>query len=400
MEHRPHPDDLVAPPPSSPIPAPHRWNAVLWVLFGLVPPAIAVADEPGTTKYPCYVVLAVLTVGYAAVALFPGNRVLRPHAYLGLLVLGLGTMGWLMGSGAALFIVTLPHFWIYAAGPAASITLSGLAAAAMVAGIVAGQGPHGSVLSGNVVFTLVGYAVSVLFGLLVRRAMAGSDERAARLTAELTAARRALAETIERRAAAEERERLAREIHDTLAQGFASIIVLAEAARSGLATDPGRSAQQLTSIEQTARENLAEARALVASGRPEGAGPGSLTQTLGRVLDRFAEDTGIAVAAELPDVVCDQRPRIALLRCLQESLANVRKHAGAGTVGVVLAAHPHGIELEVTDDGRGFEVAASTGFGLDGMRKRLAELGGELTVTSSPGDGTRVHALVPALARH
>ncbi|WP_255949682.1 sensor histidine kinase [Streptomyces odontomachi] len=400
MEHRPrlHPYDEVTPP--LPIPVPHRWNAVLWVLFGLVPPAIAVADEPATTKLPCYAVLVVLTLGFASVALFPGNRVLRPHAYLGVLVLGLGTMGWLMGSGAALFVVTLPQFWIYAAGPAASITLSGLAAAAMVVGIAAGQGPHARLLSGNVVFTLVGYAVSVLFGLLVRHLVAGSDEREARLTAELRAARTVLAETIERRAAAEERERLAREIHDTLAQGFASIIVLAEAARSGLAADPDRSAQQLTSIEQTARENLAEARILVGSAQAERSGPGSLTQTLGRVLDRFAEDTGITVDAELPDVVCDQPPRIALLRCLQESLANVRKHAGAGTVGVLLATHPHGIELEITDDGRGFDVAASIGFGLDGMRRRLAELGGELTVTSSLGDGTRVHALVPAHALH
>ncbi|MGH3241492.1 MAG: sensor histidine kinase, partial [Spirillospora sp.] len=93
--------------------------------------------------------------------------------------------------------------------------------------------------------------------------------------------------------------------------------------------------------------------------------------------------------------------RIALLRCTQESLANVRKHAAASTVGVVLEHHPHGVELEITDDGRGFVAGTgesgdeSRGFGLDGMRGRLAELGGELTVTSSPGDGTRVLAMIP-----
>lgn len=99
--------------------------------------------------------------------------------------------------------------------------------------------------------------------------------------------------------------------------------------------------------------------------------------------------------AVLADLDCDQRTRIALLRCTQESLANVRKHARASTVGVVLARRPYGVELEITDDGAGFVVEESRGFGLDGMRKRVAELGGRLTVTSSVGDGTRILASVP-----
>ncbi len=87
--------------------------------------------------------------------------------------------------------------------------------------------------------------------------------------------------------------------------------------------------------------------------------------------------------------------RHALLRCTQESLANIRKHAAASTVGVVLTEQSGGAELEITDDGRGFVVADSRGFGLDGMRKRLAEFGGGLTVTSSVGDGTRILATIP-----
>ncbi|MEO3750617.1 transposase [Streptomyces sp. B6B3] len=216
----------------------------------------------------------------------------------------------------------------------------------------------------------------------------------ARRVKELTAER--LAEAHRRQGATDERERLAREIHDTLAQGFASIVVLAEAARTGLRADPRRSAEQLLSIERTARDNLAEARVLVSSGAPRsGVGLGQVVPALRRTLDRFAEDTGLAVSADLPDVACDQQTRIALLRCTQESLANVRKHAEASTVGIVLARYPHGFELEITDDGRGFLIEDSRGFGLDGMRKRLAELGGELTVTSSPGEGTRVLAMIP-----
>ncbi|MER6994329.1 sensor histidine kinase [Streptomyces sp. NPDC000410] len=401
MDQRPQPEPQL--PMQEPIPVPiplvHRWNAVLWVLLGLVPPAISAADASGATKSGVLGLLVVLAVSYAAVAMFPGNRVLGPRAYLYVLAVGLGAMSFLLNGGAAMFVVALPHFWIYAAGPGAAIGLSALAATATVAGNVLRQAPDGPFLTGNVTATLIGYAASVLLGLGVSRLVRDSEARARLLADELEAARRRLAETqaeaLRRQGATDERERLAREIHDTLAQGFASIIVLAEAARSSLGTDPAKVAQQLQSIEHTARENFAEARVLVGSAPQSGLTPGPVAAALRRTLDRFAEDTGLAVDAELPDVTCDQPTRIALLRCLQESLANVRKHADASTVGVVLAQHPYGIELEITDDGRGFVVEESRGFGLDGMRKRLAELGGELTVTSSVGDGTRILATFP-----
>lgn len=235
----------------------------------------------------------------------------------------------------------------------------------------------------------------MLAGLWVSRLLLQRDERTARLGAELEQTQRQLADAHRREGAAQERERLAREIHDTLAQGFASIVVLAEAARAELDGDTARAHRQLRSIEQTARENLAEARALVGSTPQSPGATGTVADLLRRTLDRFTEDTGLTVGAELADVDCDQSTRIALLRCAQESLANVRRHAAAGTVGVVLAEGPEDIELEITDDGRGFVVGASPGFGLAGMRKRLAELGGALTVTSSVGDGTRILAVLP-----
>ncbi|WP_250287255.1 sensor histidine kinase [Streptomyces atroolivaceus] len=377
------------------VPALHRWNAVLWVLLGVVPPALAVADAPGTTRFPVLALLAVLALSYGAVGLFPGSPVLRRRPYLYVLVAGLGAMSYLLDGSAALFVVTLPHFWIYTATARAAIALSGLAAAGVIAGNVVRQGWDGEFFTGNVIFTLIGYAAGVLVGLGVRRLSEDGDERARRLRAELEDARLRLAEAHQRQGAADERERLAREIHDTLAQGFASVVVLAEAARSSLETDPARSARQLLAIENTARENLAEARVLVGAAPRSGVATGSVADTLRRTLDRFTEDTGIGVTSELPDVSCDQQTRIALLRCTQESLANVRKHAAACAVEVVLTAQPYGVELEITDDGRGFVTEDSHGFGLHGMRRRLAELGGELTVTSSVGDGTRVLAMIP-----
>ncbi|MFC0598238.1 sensor histidine kinase [Streptomyces palmae] len=369
-----------------------RWYTVLWVVLGPVPSVLGTRDDSGPAKYAALAVVAVVSVGFAVLEVHPENPVLRPVPYLWVLALGIGAMSVLPGGGAALLIVSLPLFWIHAGGPRTAIALSGLAAAATTAGSIA---QNAEVFTGNAVFALAGYAAGVLLGLYVHRLVQQGEERARHLGAALEDTQQLLAEAHRRQGAAEERERLAREIHDTLAQGFASIVVLAEAARAGLGTDPGRSAQQLLSIEQTARENLAEARILVGSAPHGGGASASVAQSLRRTLERFAEDTGITVEAELPDVVCDQQTRIALLRCLQESLANVRKHADAGTVGAMLSPLPYGVELEVTDDGRGFVVEESRGFGLDGMRRRMAELGGQLTVTSSPGEGTRVLALIP-----
>ncbi|MDV5149970.1 sensor histidine kinase [Streptomyces sp. SBC-4] len=359
-----------------------RWYTAAWLLLGLIPSVIAVGNDSGPGKWASLALVG-LALAYTAV-----HRA-RDHApvYLGVLAAGLGVMAALPGGGAALLIVALPQFWFQPLGRRAAVLFSGGAASATAAGSLLRDSP------GNAVAALTGYGVSVLAGILIHRLIADSEARATALATELSLTQEQLADAHRRQGAADERERMAREIHDTLAQGFASVIVLAEAARAGLGGDPERTAQQLRSIERTARDNFAEARVLVGSAPHSGLTPGSVVPTLRRTLERFAQDTGVTVEAELPkDVDCDQQTRIALLRCTQESLANVRKHADASTVGVVLAQYPHAIELEITDDGRGFVVEESRGFGLDGMRKRLAELDGELTVTSSVGDGTRVLA--------
>jgi signal transduction histidine kinase len=373
----------------------HRWYDALWVLLGLCVPVVAVWDDPGTTKYWSLALPAALGLCYAGVRLLPGRWAMPPRIFLYVLILVLGVMAALPGGGAAMFIVSLPLFWIYAGGPRQAVGLSGAAALFTVFGSTIGQGWSPDFGTGNVVAALAGYAGGTLLGLWLHGVAEQSNVRAARLGAELERAQHQLAEAHRREGAAAERERLAREIHDTLAQGFASIVVLAEAARGGLPGDTEKSVQKLQSIQQTARENLAEARPLVGAAQPGGVAPGSVAATLRRTLERFTEDTGLAVIAELPDLACDQPTRIALLRCTQESLANIRKHAGASTVGVVLAEGPDGVELEITDDGRGFVVGVSHGFGLEGMRRRLAEFGGELTVTSSPGEGTRILAAIP-----
>ncbi|MFE2151502.1 sensor histidine kinase [Streptomyces lavendulae] len=372
-----------------------RWNLASWILFGLLPPALAVLDAAPARRYWLFGLLALIALCHTVVLTRPDNPILRSRTYLALLGLVLGATAYLLDGGAAFYMVSLPQFWLFTRAPRDAITLSGTAAALTVFGSTLDQGWSPQFLTGNVVFTVVAYAAGVGLGLWVHRFVGQSNARQEQLTAELAVTQEELAAAYQQQGAAEERERLAREIHDTLAQGFASIVVLAEAARAATVTDPVRCAEQLTSIEQTARENLAEARVLVGSAPESGVAPGSLATTLRRTLDRFVQDTGLTVTAELPETDLDQRTRVALLRCTQESLANVRKHAGASTVGVVLTELAGGVELEITDDGRGFVVEESRGFGLDGMRRRLAELDGELAVTSSLGDGTRVLASLP-----
>jgi signal transduction histidine kinase len=372
-----------------------RWNSAGWVLFGLLPPAVAVLDASPARKSWMLGLLALVALCHTVVLIRPDNPLLRPRTYLAVLTLVLGATSYLLGGGAAFYAVSLPQFWLFTRAPRDAITLSGAAAALTVFGGTLGQGWSPQFLTGNVVFTVVAYAAGVGLALWVHRFVGQINQRQDQLTTELAVTQEELAAAYQRQGAAEERERLAREIHDTLAQGFASIVVLAEAARAATLTDPVRCAEQLTSIEQTARENLAEARVLVGSAPQSGVAPGSLATTLRRTLDRFVQDTGLTVSAELPDIDLDQRTRVALLRCTQESLANVRKHSGASTVGVVLTELAGGVELEITDDGRGFVVEESHGFGLDGMRRRLAELDGELAVTSSLGDGTRILASLP-----
>lgn len=385
MDHQPRPDDR------SWVRASHRGYAALWVLFGLCPPAVAVLDQPGGTRNWTLALLAVLGVGYGAVRGFRGRPALRPPAYLGILIAGQGALSYLLGGGAALFVASLPQFWIYARRPWSAIAASGAAAAAAVAGGALRDG----LATGNAAVTVLAYAISVLVGLLVHRIAADAAARADRLGVELADAQQRLALAHQRQGAADERERMAREIHDTVAQGLASIVVLAEAARAGLPAAPEQSARHLLAIERTARENLAEARVLVGAAPDHHAAAEPVARTLRRTLDRFAEDTGLTVDSDLPDLECDQATRITLLRCTQEALANVRKHAAASTVSVALAPHADSIDLEITDDGRGFVVADARGFGLVGMRKRLADIGGDLTVTSAPGEGTRILATIP-----
>jgi signal transduction histidine kinase len=228
----------------------------------------------------------------------------------------------------------------------------------------------------------------------------GQSQERAELISQLEATRAELAAVHHEAGMLAERQRLAGEIHDTLAQGFSSIFVLLQAAQTGLSPDaPGPARQQISLAAETARENLAEARGLVAALAPAGLASGNLPGALRRITERLSAETGIGATFQDEG---EPRPLpaaldVVLIRVTQEALANVRKHAAAGVVRVRLSYTDAMVSLQVTDDGQGFDVDRATGgYGLRGMRERLNQVGGRVQVTSRPGAGTSVLAEVPA----
>ncbi|WP_344154053.1 sensor histidine kinase [Kribbella yunnanensis] len=247
---------------------------------------------------------------------------------------------------------------------------------------------------------LVSLVVSLLFGIWIERVIAESQQRAV-LIDELHAARDELAEAHHSAGVMAERERMAREIHDTLAQGMTSIVMLSQTGAAELARGGDGVAARLAQIEATARENLAEARALVAAFTPVVLSEATLTEVLRRQGERFAAETGVDVQVlldldESEVVALPQSQQVVLLRAAQEALANIRKHARATSVLITLGLSEGRVSISIRDDGSGFSVAEpSMGFGLAAMRGRVEESGGTVQVESSPGHGTTVQVLIP-----
>ncbi len=239
---------------------------------------------------------------------------------------------------------------------------------------------------------------AVLLGLWVTQVSEQSEERA-QLLDQLEAAQAELAGIHHAAGVTAERERMAREIHDTLAQGFTSIVMLSQAVRADL--DRGRldgARERLDLVERTARDNLAEARALVSAFAPVGLSESGLADALERLAERFGQETGLVVDVAWPHSATISRDReVILLRAAQEALTNVRRHAQASKVELALTVAPDGgVRLEVADDGRGIEPGAAEGFGLRGMRDRVTSGGGELAVSGGERRGTRVLVTLPA----
>ncbi len=229
-------------------------------------------------------------------------------------------------------------------------------------------------------------------------AVAVENGRALRKIDQLS--QRALAEV-------EERNRIAREIHDTIAQGLTAASLQLEVVEATLTENPARAAKATSRAQAIVRDNLAEARRSVLELRAPLLGTDSLPTALGRLLGQAASDIGAASSFQLDGTYRGLPARIEnqFYRIAQEALHNAVKYSSAGQLTVNLHIQQQRVSLTISDDGAGFDPALAPkgdgrgGFGLTGMGERARLLGGQLRVISEPGEGTMVKVTVPLETR-
>lgn len=263
--------------------------------------------------------------------------------------------------------------------------------------LLLGHGTQSPNFGMAVSITLVGLVTAPVIGTVTMTSIR-QRQKLTELIAALAESRAESARLSREAGAAAERERLARDIHDTLAQGFTSIVALAQAVEPELETDTAAAKRHVELIRITARENLAEARVMVAELSPAALRDGSLPAAIQRQCDRLSAETGVVVTmrsdADLPPL--GMATNVVLLRAAQEAFANIRKHAKAEAVMVELTAQQRNVRLLVADNGVGLQNTHVDGFGLRGMRARVAQVGGTMAVAPTPGGGTTVRVEVPA----
>jgi signal transduction histidine kinase len=297
---------------------------------------------------------------------------------------------------------------------------------AIAFGMSQGGGFRRPTVSSVAVWVLLGCVDVVLVGLFVLLGQKTEEQNQARkgMIAELAAANQRLEEmmaenvglqaqllTQAREAGAgDERQRMAREIHDTLAQGLTGIITQLEAARQTVG-DAERE-RRIDNATRLARDSLAEARRSVQALRPQALENSRLPEALAGEVARWTVTSGVAGEVKTTGEPRALHPEVevTLLRVAQEGLANVAKHAAASHAWVTLSYMEDVVTLDVRDDGVGFAPPDGSpsggsapnghpagGFGLISMRQRVSRLAGQLEIESEPGGGTAVSASLPAI---
>jgi signal transduction histidine kinase len=309
----------------------------------------------------------------------------------------------------------------------------GCVSVALVLGMCEDGGFHRPTISVVAVWVLLACVNIVLVGLFTLLGQKSEEQNQARkgMIAELAQANQRLEEmmaentglqaqllTQAREAGAgDERQRMAREIHDTLAQGLTGIITQLEAAQqTGSEAERER---RIDNAKHLARDSLAEARRSVQALRPQALEGSKLPDALADEVTRWTATSGVAAEVRTTGDPRAMHPEVevTLLRIAQEALANVAKHAAASHAWVTLSYMEDVVTLDVRDDGIGFGPPGDTspvgggsapgggargggadgGFGLIAMRQRINRLAGQLEIESEPGAGTAVSASLPAI---
>jgi len=341
----------------------------------------AVTGDPTTRPW----VLAVAFL-MAVVYVLGSLRAVRRSRGRGLAWLAVLVLVWV-----ALMLLTPEGIWL--AFPLFFLTahlltdrLAGVAVAGLAVAAIVGFGWHRHELS---LGTVVGPVLGALVALVTVNGL------------------RTVHRESERRGVLEERERLAREIHDTLAQGLSSIHLLLGAAEGTLGTDPAAAAGHIARARAVAGENLEEARRFVRALTPSDLADSSLPAAIARLVQKTNANGSLSVHLEVSGTpaTLPSSYDVAFLRIAQAGVDNALAHADAGRVGLTLSYMESEIALDIVDDGQGFDLSAlrtdgTHGFGLTAMRSRAEQLGGSFAVESAPGQGTAIAVTFPILARN
>jgi signal transduction histidine kinase len=338
-----------------------------------------------------------VVLGFGVIVAYAlGWALLAPRAHEGngaaMALIGLTIAATLVGCLAtpnfAFFqCVAHPIAWVLSSSKRNGIIASSGVALAVGVGFVLGDPFSVSNLIASVLTAGMSLMFSIAFGLWISHIAELGEERQ-HLLDVLQATQAELVALSREAGVVAERERLARDIHDTVAQDLTGLVMLAEQAKR--TADATARDALLAQVVDAARGALHETRALVAAGSPA-ALEGGLAAAIDRVAARFTRDTGITVTVTCrPASALDRDDEVVLLRCTQEALTNVRRHSGAATASVEL----DGTTLRVRDDGHGFDPESPTaGVGLAGMRERVTLAGGTFEVTSGEGGSTITVAL-------
>lgn len=274
-----------------------------------------------------------------------------------------------------------------------------VAMAAATGAILVGRWPDGGHWAARIVGPLVGAAAAGALVGVGRVAAAETAERQ-RLLDELLATRDDLARANLAAGAREERERLTAEIHDTLAQGFTSVVMAARRVRRALDHgDADAAGLEVDHIEVLGRSGIDAARRLMGAMTPAELDDRTLRSALAllAVPEPRPGSPIVDIRFDGGEVHLPIEIEGAVLRIAQEAVTNARRHAMAHRVVVTLTCQPSTVSLDVVDDGVGFDADAvgGCGFGLTSMRDRARQLGGALDIDSDPGRGSTVNATIP-----
>jgi signal transduction histidine kinase len=397
-----------------------RWGnaAAAWVPYITLALATVLSlIQPGQTDIARIETVALASLA-AAWVFFMYTRAPMPHrahpTRMGIYFVGLVALGSVLMTRQSIFFVFMTTGFFHAAELRPwPLAILGVAATSILINTLITGFPWPTIEGWSIYVSIIVIQILAIgFGTVMGERLAELSEQRKQAVSKLEAAleenaglHAQLLTQAREAGVLDERHRMAREIHDTLAQGLTGIITQLEAAEQAKGHPPELE-RHLENAARLARASLSEARRSVEAWRPEPLESACLPDALAQVAEEWSAINSVPATVKTTGepVPLNAEVEAALLRTAQEALTNVAKHAHASRAGLTLSYMGDVVMLDIRDDGIGFVTAngrgsSGQGFGLTAMRQRVSRVAGTLVVESEPGGGTAISARVPAIRR-